>query len=231
MKVVVFHGSPRKGNTYTATKLFMDELSRCGEVSYSEFFLPKDVPEFCMGCQLCLSNSREKCPHACYIDPIYQKIMDADALVFATPHFGACSMSGGMKTLLDHLDFLTLTVAPRREIFSKKAFVLSTGTGSVAAIQPIKKYLKNWGINRVYSIGIRMFIDKWDKMTADKQKKQEKIIRQAARKFYFVKKKAPYISSLFMYQMNKFILKKYVGEGNYPFEYWKANGYFDKCPF
>lgn len=43
MKAVVFYGSPRKGNTYTATKIFMDEMSQCGEVSYSEFFLPKDV--------------------------------------------------------------------------------------------------------------------------------------------------------------------------------------------
>lgn len=32
MEVVAFHGSPRKGNTYTATKLFMDALSQWGEV-------------------------------------------------------------------------------------------------------------------------------------------------------------------------------------------------------
>lgn len=31
MKVVDFHGSPRKGNTYTATRIFMDELSHCGK--------------------------------------------------------------------------------------------------------------------------------------------------------------------------------------------------------
>ncbi|MDO5559811.1 MAG: NAD(P)H-dependent oxidoreductase [Oscillospiraceae bacterium] len=205
MKVVVFHGSPRKGNTYIATRLFMDGLSQCGEVSYSEFFLPEAIPEFCMGCQLCLSNSHEKCPHSSYIEPIFQEIMDADALVFTTPHYGACSMTGGMKNLLDHLDFLTLTVAPRKEIFNKKAFVLSTGTGSTAAIKPIKKYLKNWGINRVSSIGIRMFIDKWNSMPIRKRRKQEKRLCHAARKFFFMKKKIPYISSIFMYHINRFI--------------------------
>ncbi len=230
MKVVVFHGSPRKGNTYFATMCFMNELSKLGDVSYSEFYLLDTIPKFCMGCQLCLSNSHNKCPHTQYVEPIYQEIMNADALVFATPHYGACSVTGCMKNLLDHLDFLTLTVAPRKEIFSKKAFIISTGTGSTAAIKPIKKYL-NWGINRVYSHGIRMFTDKWDKMPADKQKKQENRLRKAAQRFYYLRKKKPYLSSLVMYRINRFILKKYVGKGNYPYEYWKENGYFDKCPF
>ncbi len=231
MKAVVFHGSPRKGNTYIATKIFMDAMSQCGDVTYSEFFLPKDVPQFCLGCQLCLGNPREKCPHAGYIDPIYKAIMEADALVFTTPHYGASSMTGGMKNLLDHLDFFTMTVSPRKEMFSKKAFVITTGTGSTAAVGQIKKSLKSWGINRVCSLGIRMFTDKWDKMPAKKQKKQEKRLGKAAGRFFSMKKKKPYASSVFMYYINRFVLKKYIGEGSYPFEYWKENGYFDKCPF
>ena len=180
---------------------------------------------------MCLGNPREKCPHSAYIDPIYQAIMEADALVLTTPHYGASSMTGGMKNLLDHLDFFTLTVSPRKEMFGKKAFILTTGTGSTAAIAPIKKCIKNWGINRVSSVGIRMFTDKWNDMSVGKQKKQEKRLQKAAQSFYFMKKKRPYTSSVFMYYLNRFIIKKFVGEGNYPFEYWKENGYFDKCPF
>ena len=90
--------------------------------------------------------------------------MEADALVFATPHYGASSMTGSMKNLLDHLDFFTLTVSPRKEMFRKKAFILTTATGTTAAVGQIKKCLKSWGINRVSSVGIRIFIDKWNKM-------------------------------------------------------------------
>ena len=61
-------------------------------------------------------------------------------------------MTGSMKNLLDHLDFFTLTVSPRKEMFRKKAFILTTATGSTAAVGQIKKYLKSWGINRVSSI-------------------------------------------------------------------------------
>jgi len=231
MKIAVFHGSPRLGNTYKATKIFMDELSKIGDVSFSEFYLPKDLPHFCTGCQLCLSGPPKRCPHAQYVTPILNAVLGADALIFSTPHHGASTMTASMKNLLDHLDFLILTVAPRAEIFSKKAFVITTGSGSIAAIKPIEKFLKNWGINRVYSVGFRMFTDKWNKMPEKKQLKFQKMLQKSARKFYKAKKKRPYFSTRFMYRVFKFIIKKYIGEGNYPYEYWKEKGYFKKRPF
>ena len=231
MTIAVFHGSPRKGNTYTATKIFMNELSKHNDVEYLEFFLPGAIPEFCTGCQLCLGNPHDRCPHAQYITPILNAIIGADALIFTTPHLGACSMSGSMKNLLDHLDFLTLHISPRAEIFKKKAFIITTGAGSIAAAKPIKKFLKNWGINRVYSLGFRMFIDRWDKMPETKQLKFKKTLMRSAQKFYSIPKKRPYVSTIFMYHMFKFTLKKYIGEGTYPYEYWKEKGYFKKRPF
>ncbi len=76
-----------------------------------------------------------------------------------------------------------------------------------------------------------MFIDRWDKMPIKKQQKLKTKLRKASQSFYSMKKKRPYVSSVFMYYMNRFIIKKFIGDGNYPFEYWKENGYFDKCPF
>ena len=231
MNVAVFHGSPRKGNTYKATSVFMEEMEKHGDVNVTEFFLPKAMPEFCTGCQMCLIGPNGNCPHAGYTNPVLASIMESDALVFATPHYGACSMSGAMKNMLDHLDFLTMNVAPRKEVFQKKAFIISTGSGSTAANKPIKKYLVNWGINRVNTLGIRMFTNKWDSMTDKKQQRHERRLRKAAGRFYSAKKKAPYLSAVFMYHMSKFILKRYVGEGAYPFKYWKEQGFFSKRPF
>jgi multimeric flavodoxin WrbA len=231
MKITVFHGSPRKGNTWFATKIFMDELSNCGDVHYTEFFLPKDLPAFCIGCTLCLGGKYEKCPNAQYVAPILDAIINADALIFATPHYGACSMPASMKNLFDHLDFLVLNVSPRAEIFDKKAFIVTTGAGSTAAIKPIKKVLKHWGTNRVYSLGIRLFTNLWDKMPKAKQEKHEKSIRRSAQKFYRTQKGAPYLSTIFFYHMARFILKKYVGEGNFSYDNWKEKGYFKKRPF
>ena len=231
MKVAVFHGSPRKGNTYHATKIFLDELTKCGGISVVEFFMPKALPEFCVGCQLCLGGPYDRCPNAQYVTPILKAILNADALVFATPHYGATHMPGAMKNLFDHLSFLTLTVLPRAELFDKKASVITTGTGSTDAAKTIVKTLKHWGVNRVSSLAIRMFTDKWDKMPKSKQDRHEKSLRQSARKFYRARKGRPHLSTVVFYHMSKFVLKRYVGEGNYPYEYWKEKGYFDKRPF
>lgn len=231
MKVAVFHGSPRKGNTYYATAIFMDELAKNGDVDYVEFFMPKDLPVFCTGCTLCLGGKRDKCPNAEYVNPIFDAVIQADALLFSTPHYGACSMPASMKTLLDHLDFLVLNASPRDEVFAKKAIILTTGAGTTAAIKPIRDLLLHWGVNRVYSLGIRLFTDKWDEMPKRKQEKQEYNLRRIANRFYKAKRGRPYLSTVFFYHMSKFILKKYVGEGNAPYDLWKERGYFKKRPF
>ena len=129
MNITVFHGSPQKGNTYFATKIFMDELSKRSNVRFSEFLLPKDLPVFCTGCTLCFTGAQEKCPNSKYVTPLIDAIINADALLFSTPHYGACSMPGSMKSLFDHIDFLVLNVSPREEMFEKKAFLITTGAG------------------------------------------------------------------------------------------------------
>lgn len=231
MKITVFHGSPRKGNTYFATNIFMNELSKYGDVSFTEFFFPEALPVFCAGCTLCFQGLQEKCPNAQYVSPILDAILGADALIFATPHYGACSMPAAMKSLFDHIDFLVLNVSPRAEMFEKKAFVITTGAGSTAAIKPIKNFLKHCGVNRVYSLGFRLFMDKWGKMPEPKQAKYEKLLRKAAQKFYKAKKGRPYISTIVFYHAASIILKKFVREGNYPYDNWKEKGYFKKRPF
>ena len=229
-KVTVLHGSPRKGNTYRATRIFMDAMVACGDVQFREFFFPESLPSFCTGCQACLGNPHELCPHAALVAPLLEGILNADALILSTPHFSACSMSAGMKNALDHLDFLTMTIAPRAELFGKKAFIITTGAGSTAAIGPIRKYLKNWGMNRVWALGLRMFTNEWDKMLEGKQARFTDRLQRAAQRFYRLGRRRPYVSTLFMYCMSKCILRVYVGEDAYPYQYWREHGYFARCP-
>jgi multimeric flavodoxin WrbA len=231
MKITVMHGSPRKGNTYKATQMFMDELIKCGEIEFTEFSPLQALPEFCVGCQLCLGNSHEKCPHWQYVSPILDAILEADAIIVTSPHYGASSMPASLKNLFDHLDFLVLAVAPRTEMFSKKAFVLTTGSGSKSAINPIVKCLKNWGVNRVYARGLRMLTNEWDKMPTAKQRKFEAVLHRDARNFYRAKRGKPYLGTIFMYHMSKFVLRRYMGKGAYPYEYWLERGWFKTRPF
>jgi len=230
MKTAIFYGNMRKGSTHKAVQFFKDELARCGDVVFKEFFMPRDLPQTCTGCQACLSSPCDTCPHAASVQPILDAILQSDALVFATPHAGASAMPASMKNLLDHLDFLVLPVAPREAVFTKKAFVLSTGSGSAKASKEIAHGVRHWGVNRVSSMGLRMFTNKWDSMPQAKQRRFEMKIRRTARRFHKQKTGRPTLSALVFWQLSKFVLKRYVGKDAYPYRYWEARGWFAKNP-
>ena len=92
---MVYHNRILNCGASTMTSLSADRAM----FLFTEFFLPKDLPVFCTGCTLCFSGLLEKCPNYQYVAPILDAIINADALIFATPHYGACSMPGAMKSL------------------------------------------------------------------------------------------------------------------------------------
>ena len=59
MKIVMINGQNHKGSTYHIGKMLVDKIG--GEVT--EFFLPRDFSEYCIGCSRCFSECAEKCPH------------------------------------------------------------------------------------------------------------------------------------------------------------------------
>lgn len=59
MKIAVINGQNHKGSTYHIGKQVSDKLG--GEVT--EFFLPRDFGDFCVGCTQCFLKSETLCPH------------------------------------------------------------------------------------------------------------------------------------------------------------------------
>ena len=58
MKTVIINGQNHKGSTYHIGKLLADKIG--GEVT--EFFLPRDFSDYCIGCAQCFSVAADKCP-------------------------------------------------------------------------------------------------------------------------------------------------------------------------
>lgn len=238
MKIVIVHGSPRKGNTYKATELFKEEMQKQGEIEFVDYFLPKDMPEFCCGCMACFLKGEEKCPHANYTIPILEQMVSAHALIFTTPVF-VLSLSGCMKSFLDHFAYIFIVHRARTEMFKKKAFIISStvGAGTKAAIKTISTSLKYWGVNRVYTYSFATFGDEWNNMKVDKKEKIERKLKKKATRFYKEvasgKKHRPYIFIRFMYILSKFILKKYTDDSSLDKKYWIEKGWYSgvKSPF
>lgn len=58
MKITLIHGQNHKGSSYHIGRMLADQFT---ESEISEFFLPKDLEHFCIGCYACIVEE-EKCP-------------------------------------------------------------------------------------------------------------------------------------------------------------------------
>jgi len=227
MKIVVIHGSPRRGNTYEATQRFMQEMQSQGTAEFREFFLPKDMPEFCRGCFACIEKGEDKCPHAKYVQAIVSAIDEADALILTSPIY-VLQLSGGLKALLDHLAYVYLNHRPR--FMRKKAVIIATTAG--AGLRNCIKYLTEnlcfWGVNKIYSIGIQMMSIGWEDMKPERKEKYQARIGRIARLFYTDvasgRLHPPSLIQVVMFNAGQ-VLARSQADGVPDKEYWRQMGW------
>ena len=82
MKIVMLNGQNHKGSSYHVGRSIVDKIK--GENEVTEFFFPKDLNHFCMGCYQCIEDVT-KCH--CYDEKkvIIDAIDAADIIVVTTP--------------------------------------------------------------------------------------------------------------------------------------------------
>jgi len=239
MKITIINGSPRKGNTYAAAQILKNEMTACGDIEFTEFFLPQDLPEFCKGCFLCLEKSEQLCPHSMYTLPIVENLLAADALIFTTPVY-VMQTPGAVKAFFDHFSWLFIVHRAHPNMFWKKAFVLSTtaGAGTKEAMKTIITNLKFWGINKIYSSGFAMRAIDWETVIPKRRAKFERQLKKSARRFYMDiasgKKHSPYLFTRFMFYFRRNMLKKEAASdesASADLKHWQEQGWFNQNPF
>ncbi|HWP80690.1 MAG TPA: flavodoxin family protein [Candidatus Acidoferrum sp.] len=126
MRILAITGTEVKGCTYRMKEIFLDSLREGNEIV--EYVLPRDCPKFCSGCKVCFLKSEHSCPHAEFVMPIWEGMLSADLLVFASPTY-ALRTTGQMKALLDHLCSHWMAHRPDERMFHKKAVILTNAIG------------------------------------------------------------------------------------------------------
>jgi multimeric flavodoxin WrbA len=176
VKILAIMGSPRKGESYAATKLVEQKMKDLGNVEFKYLFL-KDVQlENCLGCHNCILVGEEKCPHKDARDIIREKIVDADGVIFVTPVHSQ-NVSVLMKNFLDHFAYLW----HRPCFFHKKALVIASGGGQFKeTLSALKQSSKAWGFDFVQKLGVPHL----DSLTPGFRQKVDKKIEGAARAFH-----------------------------------------------
>lgn len=237
IKICIVHGSPRKGNTFKATKIFKKEMLKYDNIEFVEYFLPDDMPYFCHGCFTCFEKGENKCPHSQYIQPIAESFREADGLIITTPVY-VLAESAQIKALLDHFGYIFMAHRPMEEMFSKVAMVISTtaGAGTGKAMKTITRSLTYWGVKRIVKCGFSLFAKDWHDIESKKHKKIEKKLSKKAKKFYRLlnnKDNLHYriFTRILFLIMSKVIMK--YERGHLDRQYWEEKEWLngDKNPF
>ena len=179
MNVTIIHGQSHQGSTCHIARLLAEKLG--GEVT--EFFLPKDFGEFCVGCTVCFGDSETKCPHFSRLAPITEAIDAADVLILASPVY-VYHATGAMKALLDHYGWRWMVHRPEEKMFSKQAVCISTaaGAGMKSANRDMAHSTFFWGIPKTYQYGVAVMETAWERVSSRKKRRIDGELGRLAQK-------------------------------------------------
>lgn len=123
-----------------------------GEIT--EFFLPGDFDEPCVGCCRCFMIDMSKCPHREKLQKLTDAMDGADVIILASPVY-VYHATGQMMAFLDHYGSRWIVHRPDERMFSKTGVCISTaaGGGMRSTNKDMADSLMFWGVPRIYRLG------------------------------------------------------------------------------
>ncbi len=232
MKITVINGTEKHGVTYKLKEQFLENFKSIAEIT--EFYLPKDCPSFCLGCTSCFMHGENTCKDYSYINAIEKSLIEADLIVMTSPAY-VMHTTGAMKALLDHFGYRWMPHRPLKELFGKRAVIITQclGAGAKSAAKDIKQSLSWWGVSKIGMFNGSLMSDIiWDKLPKSKQNKLTKNINKLARKFKKINYLKPANTKLTIkikFTFCRLIQKKaHKNGGGLDSEYWFNNGWLEK---
>ena len=229
----MINGTMRKGSTYRIAKMFVERVT-LSQDTVNELFLPKDMPEFCRGCGLCITQGAKKCPdYFIYLRRVTKLIDEADLLVFATPTY-VYHTTGQIKALLDHYGYRWMLHRPEGSMFQKQAvcFATAAGGGMKSALKDITDSLKWWGVGRIYTYGVAIKSMSWDGVEKDiKDKIDKKVNEIMAKIVHEPEKVTPSLRARILFCLMRHMHRRALMQ-QIDTDYWKEKGWLgDKRPW
>lgn len=225
MKVVVIHGQNHKGNTYTVAHQLVKKIG--GETT--EFFLPRDFDEPCIGCWTCFNKDLTHCPHYKKLKPIIDSIDRADVLILASPVY-VYHATGQMMAFLDHFGSRWLVHRPDKRAFQKQGVVIATaaGGGMKSTTKDMADSLFFWGFAKIYRLGLGVRASKPEHLSKGVRRKIDKETDKIAKQ---IKKNhppfTPTLKTRLWFEMIRFAHRHFTKiEPDY--SYWEEKGWHGK---
>ena len=230
MKVAVINGTEKKGVTSRLKDIFLEALGGGAEVT--EFFLPRDCPDFCTGCLACFLRDERLCRDAQYVQKIEKAMLEADFLVFTSPAY-VFHTTGAMKTMLDHFGYRWMPHRPAKEMFGKRAVIITQclGSGGKSTAKDIRHSLSWWGVSKIKVCSFRLMADvHWEKIPEKKRAAMTGKLTRVAEEIRGIDYTRPahtsFITKMKFYAVR--MLQKNLGKQDpeyTDYKYWKNNGW------
>ena len=203
-----------------------DKMAGSGNIM--EFFLPKDLNHFCIGCYTCIEDVTG-CPFYAEKNRIMSEVESADILIFTSPTY-CLRESGSMKSFLDLTFNYWMSHRPRQCMFSKKAIVISTcaGSGANKTVEAISEALFYWGVPYILKYGIGVQAMSWDGISDKKKQKIDKDTTKIARKVVAKKNVRVGVKTRGLFALMRMMQKANFGSGEADRKYWEEQGWLDK---
>ena len=228
LKLTVIHGQHHKGSTYHITNQIVENISNENKEVY-EYFLPKDGPNYCIGCYKCFNESDKLCPQAEKVQRIVESMKKSHIIIIDSPTY-CYGMTGQLKTLFDHFGYMWLSHRPKGAMFNKVGIVVSTaaGAGGNKVTKDLKQQMFWLGISNVLKYSKNLNASNWETVPAKTKKSIEKDVNNIAIK---VRNKIGNTKSSlklkFMFMIMRIAQKSNdwnITDRNY----WQKNGWLDK---
>lgn len=228
MKIVLIHGQSHKGSSYHIGTMLVENIE--GEKEIKEFFLPRDLNHFCLGCYQCIEGD-EKCPYFEEKNEIMKEVEAADLLIFTTPTY-CVHASAPLKSFIDMTFTYWMVHRPRACMFLKRAVVISTaaGNGFKSAIKDVTTALFYWGVPEVKGYGLAVQAMNYEMISDKRKAKIKKDISVLAKKLSNKINKKPYvgIKTRIMFKIMGSMQAAGMGSSFLEKEYWEKNGWLQK---
>lgn len=221
MKVVIIHGQSHKGSTYHIAQMLAEKIG--GDTS--EFFLPRDFSDYCLGCTQCFIKSETLCPHYEKLNVITRAIDEADVIILASPVY-VYHATGAMKSFLDHYGYRWMVHRPLEAMFKKQGVCISTaaGAGMKSTNKDMADSLFFWGVAKRYSYGVAIAAVNWNGISEKKRKAIDKATSNLAKKIKNNSGKVkPGLRTKGFFAISRMLQKQGFNQSDV--DYWKEKGW------
>ncbi|MEZ3437238.1 MAG: NAD(P)H-dependent oxidoreductase [Lachnospiraceae bacterium] len=183
INITVINGTEKHGVTYRLKEIFLTAFRNNANIT--EYYLPKDCPNFCNGCVNCMTKGENTCKDERYIGKIEKSLLEADLIVMTSPAY-VFHTTGAMKAFLDHFAYRWMPHRPAPEMFGKRAVIITQclGAGAKSAAKDIKHSLSWWGISKIEIFtGALMGDIVWERLSKKKRAELTKKVKKLSWKF------------------------------------------------